>query len=60
MATVVDKVYLDLVKEVLSNGYTYLDEKRGVTCTEISSALIKIPIQNQFPLISAKNVHFPL
>lgn len=59
MATVVDKVYLDLVKEVLSNGYTYLDEKRGVTCTEISSALIKIPIQNQFPLISAKNVHFP-
>lgn len=59
MATVVDKVYLDLAKEVLSNGYTYLDEKRGVTCTEISSALIKIPIQNQFPLISAKNVHFP-
>ena len=59
MAEVVDKVYLDLVKEVLSNGYTYLDEKRGVTCTEISSALIKIPIQNQFPLISAKNVHFP-
>lgn len=59
MATVVDKVYLDLVKEVLSNGHTYLDEKRGLTCTEISSALIKIPIQNQFPLISAKNVHFP-
>ena len=59
MAEVVDKVYLDLVKEVLSNGHTYLDEKRGVTCTEISSALIKIPIQNQFPLISAKNVHFP-
>ena len=59
MATIVDKVYLDLVKEVLSNGYTYLDEKRGVTCTEISSALIKIPIQNQFPLISVKNVHFP-
>ena len=59
MATVVDRVYLDLVKEVLSNGHTYLDEKRGVTCTEISSALIKIPIQNQFPLISAKNVHFP-
>ena len=59
MAAIVDKVYLDLVKEVLSNGYTYLDEKRGVTCTEISSALIKIPIQNQFPLISAKNVHFP-
>lgn len=59
MAAVVDKVYLDLVKEVLSNGHTYLDEKRGVTCTEISSALIKIPIQYQFPLISAKNVHFP-
>ena len=59
MAAVVDRVYLDLVKEVLSNGYTYLDEKRGVTCTEISSALIKIPIQNQFPLISAKDVHFP-
>lgn len=59
MATVVDRVYLDLVKEVLFNGHTYLDEKRGVTCTEISSALIKIPIQNQFPLISAKNVHFP-
>lgn len=58
MAAVVDKVYLDLVKEVLSNGHTYLDEKRGVTCTEISSALIKIPIQNQFPLISSKNVNF--
>ena len=54
MATVVDKVYLDLVKEVLSNGHTYLDKKRGVTCTEISSALIKIPIQNQFPLIKGK------
>lgn len=54
----VDKVYAELVSEIITEGYEYTDESRDVTCRQISTKEITLSLKNEFPILTTKEVPF--
>ena len=54
----VDKIYFQLSRGILENGYTYTTDNRpDVSCIQVSSAVIDIPL-SEFPLLTTKKMFF--
>ena len=56
MATI-DIEYRKLCNKILNEGYTYLDESRGINCKQISSYTFELKhIYKEFPLLTTKKM----
>ena len=54
----VDKIYFQLSRGILENGYAYTTDNRpDIPCIQISSAVIDIPL-GEFPLLTTKKMFF--
>ena len=54
----VDKIYFQLSRGILENGYIYTTDNRpDVPCIQVSSAVIDIPL-SEFPLLTTKKMFF--
>ena len=53
----IDVKYHELCREILREGYEYVDESRGIMCKQISSHTIEVDnVFTQFPLITTKKM----
>lgn len=48
--------YQELLREILDEGYEYVDTKRDVKCKQIDDAYIRVDLQQGFPVISLKKL----
>ena len=55
---VVDKNYAHICDKVLTEGHKYINERRGVERTQISSHTFRHEFKDGFPLIELKKVPF--
>jgi len=51
-----DKVYQDLVKEILTEGYEHYHERSDFTCKAIAGAHFKLDLSKGFPLLSLRKL----
>lgn len=55
----VDKLFQDLIKEILNNGYTYADPNRkGVNRIEINHFSCKLDVSEVFPILSLRKLPY--
>lgn len=52
----IDVVYHKLLNAILEQGYDYEDKKRDVKCRQISSVSLDIPLIQEFPLLTTKQM----
>lgn len=53
----IDREYHKLCREILREGYTYMDESRGIMCKQISSYTLEInSVYTHFPLLTTKKM----
>ena len=54
----IDVKYKDLLEEILSEGYNYTDNKRGVKCRQIDHKVIEHELQDGFPALTLKKLYW--
>lgn len=58
MSKTADEKYLKLGKKILRKGFSYTNERRGVTRVQIASSRFSVKIQgDEIPTITSKEVH---
>jgi len=52
-----DKQYLDLVRDILENGY-YDQNRTGMPTKKLNSKMFQFDLQKEFPILTTKQVFF--
>lgn len=52
-----DKQYLDLVRDILDNGY-YDQNRTGIATKKLNSKMFQFDLQKEFPILTTKQVFF--
>ena len=55
--TQADKQYLDLLKDVLENGY-YDNNRTGIPTKKLFGKMMSFDLQKEFPILTTKHVPF--
>lgn len=55
---IVDKMYHQILKGILDNGYLYKDESRDVMCKQVSSLQLSLPVLGELPFVTTKKLHY--
>lgn len=55
---IIDKIYMSCAKNILMQGYVYTDKSRDINMKQVSSMTLNIPVKEEFPLLTTKEMHF--